>query len=906
MSDSGFTTVASVYQGNMHERDLPFSHNPEWCVATSNDAVGAAVGADQPFFLYYASTSPNGNPTIDALVNFDVSATPAGTVHNITSGMPARADMLRDGGSNDGDVGAVVVDRSLAALMANLESLGVLDETLIILTLDHGQAAKDQVFEGGARVALMARYPPSIQAGSTFGLQVNNIDLAPTILDAFGLLASTSLALDGLSWWGEATGTPDTALRSRQCTVSEIYQKRAVICGRYKLISNHGDAGTFHHEGHLASADSEQFYDLAADPAEQTNLALDTPEALTGVYLALKARLVCHDSSTGIGVSGTHPGCRDASAANFGEGSALGHASTGPASASAGTTLATAALTNPANPSAAADQACTGVDDKGRVCYALNDEKGKCPKGCTAVAAGAGSFLTATPVPATLAPATPALGTVPAQGVFTGQNFVLHRVTDSSVTLTGFFSTDVTAAVRVGTTKGGPYTHKLLSGGERKAFAANTPGAINLSGLSPDTQYYYQVTSVPGGETSREGAFHTARPAGSDFAFTVTFDPHIDEGSSDDVYRRTLANVGADAPDWHLDLGDLSMVTKCYGFHMGTQTACDTKTGAAQTQEETDTMWARLRPFIGQDFHSIPFLHALGNHEGEDGARSTGQCTDLASIRARSRTAYFPNPDPALQHGGPGFFSGDDEPASCMPEQGRSRQGFYTMQWGDVQLWVLDPFFYRERPERAEDEVEAIEAALWAPTLGAKQYTWLAATLQESTAAFKVVAIHSLLGGHWDSSIGPVKAGQGRGGAEIAGLGEWGGHSHTGEHTFAQHRDTSVFTKPVHDLLKDTGVKLVLHGHDHMYAKQELDGVVYQLGPQPSHPSRSSSSGNCDSYGYNSWPGTVCMSSSGHLRMTVAASGATKSMTVDYVRAGGTGAPGGANGQVAHSYAIVA
>ena len=91
---------------------------------------------------------------------------------------------------------------------------------------------------GGTRVPLMARYPPSIKAGTTYNVPVNNIDLAPTIMDALGVLGTTSLDFDGLSWWKGITGNNDPALLNRQCIVSEIYQKRAVVCGRYKLFSN--------------------------------------------------------------------------------------------------------------------------------------------------------------------------------------------------------------------------------------------------------------------------------------------------------------------------------------------------------------------------------------------------------------------------------------------------------------------------------------------------------------------------------------------------------------------------------------------------------------------------------------------------------------------------------------------
>ena len=39
----------------------------------------------------------------------------------------------------------------------------------------------------------------------------------------------------------------------------------------------------------------------------------------------------------------------------------------------------------------------------------------------------------------------------------------------------------------------------------------------------------------------------------------------------------------------------------------------------------------------------------------------------------------------------------------------------------------------------------------------------------------------------------------------------------------------------IHHLLVRNNVTAFFHGHDHLYAHQELDGVVYQEVPQPSH-----------------------------------------------------------------------
>ena len=106
---------------------------------------------------------------------------------------------------------------------------------------------------------------------------------------------------------------------------------------------------------------------------------------------------------------------------------------------------------------------------------------------------------------------------------------------------------------------------------------------------------------------------------------------------------------------------------------------------------------------------------------------------------------------------------------------------------------------------------------------------------------------------------------------------------------------------PIHQILVRYGVTAVFHGHDHVYAKQELDGIVYQEVPQPS--ARNFSSGGILAAQYHYASGTI-LSSSGHLRVTV---GPCR-VTTEYVRAwlpvNETSQQ--VNGQVADSWSIAA
>lgn len=115
-----------------------------------------------------------------------------------------------------------------------------------------------------------------------------------------------------------------------------------------------------------------------------------------------------------------------------------------------------------------------------------------------------------------------------------------------------------------------------------------------------------------------------------------------------------------------------------------------------------------------------------------------------------------------------------------------------------------------------------------------------------------------------------------RGGVEAAPYFEWGGKNADGTGGFAAKRPG--FPKPIHQLLVDNKVTAVFHGHDHVYVKQDLDGIVYQEVPQPSAKNTSSGAMLAANYHYTS--GTI-LSSAGHIRVTVSPT----QVTSEYVRA---------------------
>ena len=164
-----------------------------------------------------------------------------------------------------------------------------------------GQIAKDSLYEGGTRVALMARFPGAISAGSTLSIPVSNLDLAPTILTAVGAAIPATLGADGFSWWKKAAdkiaGGASTAdpIDTRTCIVSEIEVSRSAVCGSLKFISN-WDGADGAVNNYPSSTAAEQLYDLEADPTEQTNLVTDG--RYESAVTAFRSYIACHDVDT--------------------------------------------------------------------------------------------------------------------------------------------------------------------------------------------------------------------------------------------------------------------------------------------------------------------------------------------------------------------------------------------------------------------------------------------------------------------------------------------------------------------------------------------------------------------------------------------------------------------------------
>ncbi len=491
---------------------------------------------------------------------------------------------------------------------------------------------------------------------------------------------------------------------------------------------------------------------------------------------------------------------------------------------------------------------------------------------------------------------------------------MLGRPTDNAVTISVLSADTVDAFVEYGTTPDS-YAKKMPV----RRVSAGTPAEFELEDLAASTAYFYRVQTKASGEsefTSREAAsFRTQRKRGGTFTFGVQGDSHperLGKMFDPDLYIQAMKNVAKDRPDFYFLMGDDFSIERL--IERGNK-----------SQDAVNAIYAHQRGFLGIVGKSTPLMLVNGNHEQAAKYLLDGTASNFAVLAGKARTTFFPLPAPG------GIYTGNTKPVEHI---GLLRD-YYAWEWGDALFVVIDPYWHSDAavdneagvraPQRdagrgggrgadGENAAGGEQSAnrrgkgnrdLWQITLGDEQYKWFQSTLTKSDAKFKFVFSHHV-------------SGTGRGGVEVAPFYEWGGQDRRGGgggrnrqaaadaqpdalparglDRFFQARPT--WEKPIHALMRDTGVTIFFQGHDHLYARQELDGVIYQTCPNPADPTFTA-------FNREAYKSGDIFPNSGHLRVTVTG-GDSASCKVEYVRAARPGdeAAHGKNGSIVHAYTV--
>lgn len=183
---------------------------------------------------------------------------------------PSPADMAVAATPYDAEIAGV--DRQIGRIIAALEKGGLLDDTLVIVTADHGESLGEHgekthaifVYDATVRVPLIVRYP-RLFSGRVYTAPVRAVDIAPTVLSILDLPPGN--AVDGRSLLDAFRGKqpPPDQPQYSESLLSEVgfgmAPLYAVREGGYKYIR----------------APRPELYDLRADPHELDNLYARQP-----------------------------------------------------------------------------------------------------------------------------------------------------------------------------------------------------------------------------------------------------------------------------------------------------------------------------------------------------------------------------------------------------------------------------------------------------------------------------------------------------------------------------------------------------------------------------------------------------------------------------------------------------
>ncbi len=244
----GYDTIALFFKGWIHERFgydrgfRVFQPHPDWRGAAAHMDEHFAQPTTEPFFLFLhlfdahsADLRKRGSTMYEAPAPFDTmfqadatdvlaaAAAQGMTAHALwNGGMKATPEVIEAATAlYDGAIANL--DHQVGAWLDRFAQQGILDNSIVIVTADHGESLGQRggemrghgdMFEEGLRVPLLVRLPGGRKGGLEVTTPVSHVDIVPTVLEATGLdldpwLEGTSLTdrqKPGRLVWSEMNG----------------------------------------------------------------------------------------------------------------------------------------------------------------------------------------------------------------------------------------------------------------------------------------------------------------------------------------------------------------------------------------------------------------------------------------------------------------------------------------------------------------------------------------------------------------------------------------------------------------------------------------------------------------------------------------------------------------------------
>lgn len=166
------------------------------------------------------------------------------------------------------------MDHHLRPVFKALEP--VQEDTLVILTADHGEILNEQLgyydhhglYEGNIHVPLIFYWPGKLPSGKRVQGFVQNLDLAPTLLELVGIPDRDQMR--GISLLPPVYGLRDGNYTEMYFSEATWQLKRAIRTERWKFINSI--------EPDPHGRPMQELFDLKSDPGEQRNVIEEQPE----------------------------------------------------------------------------------------------------------------------------------------------------------------------------------------------------------------------------------------------------------------------------------------------------------------------------------------------------------------------------------------------------------------------------------------------------------------------------------------------------------------------------------------------------------------------------------------------------------------------------------------------------
>ena len=263
----GFTHARNIQtiieQDTVVNKVMPVENQPLMIAKAVEFLREYSHNKKKPFFLYFPMCPPH-KPVV-----------------------PAPEYLGKGGGGVKGSYADWIYqgDDMLGDLLDTLESTGLDDNTLVLVTADNGAAGRDypplrenkgSIYEGGHREPFLAMWPGKIKPGSTSDQIISITDIFATCAEITGVLLPDDAGEDSVSFLNCLLGKQVGPFREA-CVQQSGKKALAIRKGKWKLIV-HGD-------------NKRELFDLNTDIGESNNLIQEHPKVSSELATLLQTYL---------------------------------------------------------------------------------------------------------------------------------------------------------------------------------------------------------------------------------------------------------------------------------------------------------------------------------------------------------------------------------------------------------------------------------------------------------------------------------------------------------------------------------------------------------------------------------------------------------------------------------------